>query len=143
MLEADGRIHGTTRERPTDRFERDERTALRALPANPLAVRQRRVERKVATDCFVDVDTVRYSVPHALVRQVVEVLVGDDEVRVFAGNVVVARHRRSLEPFSRIVEPGHLAGLWRPSQQAAVESSSFLQTGRSLADYAAVIGSVP
>jgi transposase len=143
MLEADGRIHGTTRERPTDRFERDERAALRALPASPLAVRQRRVERKVATDCFVDVDTVRYSVPHALVRQVVEVLVGDDEVRIYTGNVVVARHRRSLEPHSRIVEPAHLAGLWRPTQHGAAEPSSPPQIGRSLADYAAVIGGVP
>lgn len=142
MVEADDRIHGTTRERPRDRFERDERTALRALPANPLPVRQRRVERKVATDCFVDVDTVRYSVPHALVRRAVEVLVGDHEVRVFFGNVVVARHRRSFEPYSRVVDPSHLEGL-RPSQQSSAVAPSPLPAGRSLADYAAVIGGVP
>ena len=89
------RIHGTTRERPIDRFERDERAAMRPLPANPLPVRQRRVSRRVATDCFVDVDTIRYSVPHRLVRRAVEVLVGDDQVTIFDGNVVVASHRRS------------------------------------------------
>jgi len=143
MREADGRIHGTTRERPIDRFERDERKALRALPARPLPVRQRRVKRKVATDCFVDVDTVRYSVPHTLVRQAVEVLVAEDEVRIYDGNVVVARHRRSLEPHSQVVDPAHVAGLRRPVQQRAAEPVLPSATGRSLADYAAAIGGVP
>jgi hypothetical protein len=143
MVEADSRIHGTTRQRPIDRFERDERKALRALPARPLVVRKRRLERKVAADCFVDVDTVRYSVPHRLVKQVVEVLVADEEVRIYDGNEVVARHRRSLEPHSRVVEPAHVAGLWRPAQHAAAASSVAPTTVRSLADYAAVIGSEP
>ena len=60
-VDADQRIHGTTHERPIDRFERDERTALRPLPSPVLPVRERRVTRRVATDCFVDVETVRYS----------------------------------------------------------------------------------
>jgi hypothetical protein len=72
---ADQRIHGTTHERPDVRFERDERAALRPLPSPVLPVRERRVTRRVATDCFVDVDTIRYSVPHRLVQRRVEVLV--------------------------------------------------------------------
>jgi hypothetical protein len=56
------------------RFERAEAAALRPLPAHPLPVRQRRLARKVSSDCFVEVDTVRYSVPHALVRRSVEVV---------------------------------------------------------------------
>ena len=48
---ADQRIHGTTHEKPTVRFERDERQALRPLPARPLAVRTRRLKRRVSTDC--------------------------------------------------------------------------------------------
>ena len=105
MVEADSRIHGTTRERPQDRFDRDERSALRPLPANPLPVTQRRLSRKVAIDCFVDVDTVRYSAPHALVRRPVEVLVAEEEVVIFDGTEVVARHRRSFEPHPRVVIP--------------------------------------
>ena len=50
MIAADARIHGTTHERPIDRFERDERQALRPLPARPLPVRQQRLSRRVATD---------------------------------------------------------------------------------------------
>jgi transposase len=139
MVEADQRVHGTTRERPCDRFDREERTALRPLPANPLPVRQRRLTRRVAIDCFVDVDTVRYSVPHALVRQTVEVLVGEDEVTIFDRGTVVVRHRRSLEPHTRVIVPAHFDGLWRrPDEIPPVQSA--LPPGRSLADYAAVIG---
>jgi transposase len=139
MVEADDRVHGTTRERPRDRFERAERTALRPLPANPLPVRQRRVSRRVATDCFVDVDTIRYSVPHGLVRRSVEVLIGDDEVTVFDGVAVVARHRRSHEPHERVVNPAHFEGLWRRPEEVITVAPS-LPPGRSLADYAAAIG---
>jgi transposase len=139
MVDADRRIHGTTRERPIDRFEREERAMMRPLPANPLPVRQRRVSRRVATDCFVDVDTIRYSVPHGLVRRTVEVLVGDDEVTIFDGNVAVACHRRSHEPHERVVIAAHFDGLWRRPDDVVTVTTP-LPAGRSLADYAAAIG---
>jgi len=55
MREADERVHGTTHERPIDRFLREEMVALRPLPANPLPLRERRLRRKVANDALVDV----------------------------------------------------------------------------------------
>jgi hypothetical protein len=139
MIAADARIHGTTHERPLDRFERDERQAMRSLPARPLPVRQQRLSRRVPTDAFVDVETVRYSVPHRLVRRTVEVLLGDDEVVIFDGVEVVARHRRVREPFTRVVEPGHFAGLMRPHADAAVVTPILAAHGRTLDDYAAVV----
>ena len=111
MLEADSRIHGTTRERPKERFERDELPALQPLPSVRLQVRQRRVRRRVANDCFVDVDTIRYSVPHRFVRRTVEVFVGDQDVRVFDGGQEIARHPRHREPFERVVDPKHFEGI--------------------------------
>ncbi len=75
QLLADQRVHGTTHELPLERFERDERQALRSLPVRPLPTHGRRLQRRVANDSFVDIDTVRYSVPHRLVRDHVEVLV--------------------------------------------------------------------
>ncbi len=138
MLEADQRVHGTTHERPCDRFERAERAALRSLPSQPLPVRQRRLTRRVSTDCFVDVDTIRYSVPHRLVRRTVEVLVGDEEVIVFDGSSVVARHKRSREPRSSVLDIRHFEGLYR---RPTVEERATLEPmGRSLADYAAIVG---
>lgn len=143
MLDADQRVHGTTHERPADRFERYERDALRPLPQHPLAPRQQRLRRVVSNDGFVDVDTVRYSVPHQLVRERVEVYVAGNVVRVFAGTALVATHDRSFEPFAVVRDDAHHAALWRSQRtgKASLSSTSALQNlGRSLEDYAAVIG---
>ncbi len=143
MREADERVHGTTHERPIDRFLREEMAALRPLPANPLPLRERRLRRKVANDALVDVDTVRYSVPHRLVRTDVQVLVGESEVRIYSGAELVATHARTIEPHTRVIDFAHYRGLWRaPPQLSAAESPRALEAlGRSLADYeAALVG---
>ena len=146
MQKVDGRVHGTTHEKPAERFARDEAQALRLLPARPLPVRDRRLVRRVSHDAFVDVDTVRYSVPHRLVRSRVEVAVGDVEVRVFAGVELVATHMRSREPHARVALSAHFGGLYRPTDTAPAGAVSEHATpsplaalGRSLADYQAVL----
>lgn len=136
--EADQRVHGTTHERPDVRFERDEKPALRPLPSTAIPVRVRRISRRVANDCFVDVDTIRYSVPHRLVKRSVEVLVGDTEVVIFDGHIEVARHRRHSEPYQRIIDPRHFEGIYRAREDATVVASSPI--GRSLDAYADAIG---
>lgn len=138
IVGADQRLHGTTHERPCDRFDRDERAALLPLPSAVIPVRERRISRRVATDCFVDVDTIRYSVPHRLVRCTVEVLVGEHEVVVFDGRIEIARHRRHTEPHQRVTDPRHFEGIFRQREEAEVVASSPI--GRSLADYADCIG---
>src|SRR5262245_15067063 len=141
MIEADARVHGTTHERPCDRFARDEQTALRPLPVRPLPRREQRLRRRVAHDAFIDVETVRYSVPYQLVRDHVEVAVDEQTVRIFHGPTLVATHARQREPHARVLDPAHVAGLWRVT--AAVERqdvSTLGPFGRSLAEYDAVIG---
>lgn len=144
MDETDRREHGTTHETPLTRFEREEKHALRALPAQPLPVREQRLRRKVANDALVDVDTVRYSVPHALVRQTVEVLVLVDRVDIFHKNELIASHVRSREPHTFVRQPSHYDGLWRSSTKSDAlitsEVSELSKMGRSLQDYADVIG---
>jgi hypothetical protein len=81
MVLADARIHGRTHEPPILRFGRDERAALRPLPARALPRREQRLRRRVAHDALVDIDTVRYSVPHRLVRDHVDVVVDEQVVR--------------------------------------------------------------
>jgi hypothetical protein len=54
---------------------------------------------------LVDVETVRYGVPYHLVREPVEVAVGDETVRIFHGATLVATHRRVREPYARVLEP--------------------------------------
>ena len=140
MQEADARVHGTTHERPIERFRRAEQAALRPLPVHPVPPRQQRHRRRVAHDAFVDVETVRYSVPYQLVRDHVEVAVAEDQVRIFHGATLVATHPRVREPFAQVVDPAHRAGLWRPAATApAPDTVPLLTLGRSLDAYAAVV----
>jgi transposase len=139
MDEADRRVHGTTHERPWDRFVREEQAALRPLPARPLPRRAQRLRRRVASDAFVDVETVRYSVPYQLVRDHVDVAIDEQTVRIFHGTALVATHARSREPFARIVEPSHLAGLWRVTTPREPVDATLSAFGRSLAEYDAVV----
>lgn len=110
---ADQRIHGTTRERPAVRFERDERVALRPLPTRPFPVRTRRLKRRVSVDCFVDIDTIRYSVPYRHVRETVEAVVKEEEVEIWLRGTCIAKHARCREPHTLVRNPAHFEGLFR------------------------------
>jgi transposase len=110
---ADRRIHGTTNEQPSVRFERDEQRAMRPLSSQSLPVRTRRLRRRVSLDCFVDIDTIRYSVPYQNVREKVEVVVTQDQVEVWLRGVSIARHARCHEPHTEVRNPAHFEGLFR------------------------------
>jgi hypothetical protein len=43
------------------------------------------------------------------------------------------------EPFTRVVEPGHFAGLMRPHDDVAAVTPILAAHGRTLDDYAAVV----
>lgn len=143
-VKADERIHGTTGERPRERFEK-ERSSLGALPERDVVAPSRRLLRRVASDALVDVDTARYSVPHRLVKEDLEVLVLEEEVVIFRGVEEVARHRRTKEPRERVIDPRHYDSLWRPWEKAVSEKTlEEVFPGRTLAAYQAVVeGAVP
>jgi transposase len=138
MKDADERDHGTTHEPPRARFESAERAALRPLPERPLAVRGQRLRRRVAADALVNVDTVRYSVPHRLIRERVEVAVGDHDVRIFHGGKLVATHVRASAPHTVVREAAHYEGLWRASEvsEEAPSQGPAVTMGRTLEAYA-------
>ena len=109
---ADMRIHGTTGERPLERFERDEALALLALNDKPSFLAEREVSRRVAKDCCVLVEGNWYSVPAALVRQNVMVQIRDQQVVIRRGDRIVAHHsHQPANQQSRQVITGHWAGL--------------------------------
>lgn len=138
MSDADQRAHGTTHQSPMQRFEEHERAALQPLPTRPVVLRERRLRRKVANDCFVDVDTIRYSVPHRLVGTQVEVLVKIDAVEIFRGAERITTHRRGREPHEKVAQAEHLRGLWRSPEDAQLTPKQS-EHGRSLDSYAAVV----
>ena len=70
---ADVRIHGTTHERPLDRFAR-ERSHLIATGGQPGFRLEASQPRRVAEDYLVTFETNRYSVPCSLIGQTVEVV---------------------------------------------------------------------
>ena len=81
----------------------------------------------------------RYSVPHRLIRDRVEVAVDEQTVRVFHGATLVATHARVREPFARVVDATHYAGLWRQPGTATAIAPTLAPLGRQLAEYAAAI----
>src|SRR5213592_2592266 len=88
---ADQRIHGTTHERPIDRFAEEQRHLVGTAghPSFRLEARQPRV---VADDYLVSFETNRYSVPFTLIGQAVEVLRGAGRVAIFHRGTLVAEH---------------------------------------------------
>jgi transposase len=143
LVQADRRVHGTTHDRPIDRFQAAERQALRPLHNPDLAVTTQRLQRKVASDCYVDVDTVRYSVPHRLAREAVEVTMTQTEIVIWRGKVEVARHRRSHERNAVITTIAHFEGIARKAFSPPTESGALASFGASLAVYGNVVGGAP
>jgi transposase len=153
---ADLRIHGTTGERPLERFERAEAMALMALNGKPSYLAEQEFSRRVAKDCCVQVEGNWYSVPAALVRQNVTVQIRDQQVLIRQGGRIVARHsRQAANQRSRQVIAGHWAGLVPQRAIEAAQAGTNTNSGvveldavrrsslaRPLSDYAAVVAEV-
>ena len=88
---ADVRVHGTTHERPIDRFAR-ERAALVPAPAGRAFRLEAPLTRIVASDYLVSVDTNRYSVPFTLIGRSIEVRRRDGWLEMRHRGEVIASH---------------------------------------------------
>jgi transposase len=108
---ADVRIHGTTGEPPIERFEREERSALRPLAAKAPFLQVRELTRKVHTDACVELDTNRYSVPWKLIGESVTVSVADGQVRIHYAGQEVACHAQSALRRHTCLDRTHLCGI--------------------------------
>jgi transposase len=147
---ADVRIHGTTGEPPLERFVREERAALRALPAKAPFLQVRELARRVHSDACVELDTNRYSVPWKLIGESVTVVVADRQVRVLYAGQEVACHAQSLLRRTTVIERGHLAGIvgahlagasWLPrTAPSAPPASVSPELLRPLQEYERVLG---
>lgn len=108
LTTAGHRIHGTTRERPLDRFKSVEKDALKPLPPAPydMAVWK---QVKVHRDCYLVFEGAYYSVPFRLVGQTLWVRGGTHQVQVFTPDYhLVATHDRAHKPGQRQTHPDHL-----------------------------------
>lgn len=106
---ADVRLHGTTHERPIDRFER-ERAQLIACAGQPGFRLECPVARIVASDYLVSVDTNHYSVPFGLIGETVEVKRQGEHLHILYQGEEVATHARLTGKHQLCVLPEHGPG---------------------------------
>ena len=102
------RVHGTTHERPIERFEQAEQAALLPLPPGPydLALWKK---VKLHRDCHVTFDKAYYSAPYRLVGQEMWARGGTRTVKLYtADHELVATHDRATRPGERQTCPDHL-----------------------------------
>lgn len=110
--EADQRVQGTVKEVVAERFSR-EYPLLMALPRQRYDTAYREY-RKVGWDGYIHVRGNRYSVPIELAGQTVTVCIGlDDEIRVYYGEKLVARHCLRSAEQGWVTTPEHHASLWQ------------------------------
>ena len=113
---ADQRIHGTTHEKPAERFVREERATMIAVDARPPTRESRTMSRRVSHDAFVEVETNRYPVPFGWCRAEVSVELTPIEVRIVheAEPIVyereMERHREIRWQGAPRVVPREIAG---------------------------------
>jgi transposase len=105
---ADVRVHGTTHERPIDRFAAEARALqpLRVAKALPLPSL-----RKVPNDLLVNVHTNRYSVPAVYIGRTVEVQVEAGMVALRCDGHEIARHAELRGRHQTALKAEHLLGL--------------------------------
>lgn len=108
--EANVRIPGTTRERPSDRLV-VERAHLAPLPGPERLLPFLREERRVGRDGYVPWNGSWYGVSWALAGQKVQVQPGEDTVEIWAGERRLVVHARATRPGQRFPAPGQWDGL--------------------------------
>ncbi len=111
---ADQRVHGTTHERPSERFARAEK--LLPVDLRPAPPRERVVIRRVPADCFVAVETNRYPVPFEWAGR-------DVEVQILAGEIVI-RHETAPPVHHERLEGSHQVARWRGAPRRLLKGSS-------------------
>ncbi len=107
---SDCRIHGTTGQKPIDRFK-SELASLKPLDGKPPFQQTRELIRKVNQEACIEVDRNSYSVPWALIGSTLLVQVSGLELVVSKGNKEVARHPVSKGYRDRVIDYRHLSGI--------------------------------
>ena len=102
------RVHGTTRERPLERFQQTEQATLKPLPPTAYDLATWKVV-KLHRDCYLTFANAYYSAPFRLIGQQLRVRGGTTTVRIYTMDYqLVATHTRAQQPGQRQTHPDHL-----------------------------------
>lgn len=126
---ANVRVHGTTHERPIDRFEH-ERELLQPVPAVPFDTRICR-PATVSHQIRVKFQTNTYTVPPGHVGRVLTLKAGPDRVWIYDGDREVASHVRRYGRFQEVEDPAHLKAILATKPRGTIhkERDEFLNLG--------------
>ena len=91
---ADERVHGTTHERPAERFRREEAPLLIPVDGRRPTPRERVESRVVPRDGYVAVDANRYPVPLAWAGRTIDVQILAEEVVLLSSGADPVHHAR-------------------------------------------------
>lgn len=116
---SDTRIHGTTHQRPIDRFQA-EIQALTCTTHQPSFLQAMARERVVAEDWLISIDGNRYSVPFRLIGKTVQVVREGSHWVVRYGTREVARHEVLAGKAQLSVNPEHGPRATRAAQAVAI-----------------------
>jgi transposase len=106
---ADVRVHGTTHQRPLDRFAA-EAGALVGTRGHPSFVQAMVRDRVVADDWLVTIETNRYSVPCRLIGKAVQVIRSGGHWQIFYQGQLAAEHEVLAGRYQLSVLPEHGPG---------------------------------
>jgi len=106
---ADTRVHGTTHERPLERFERERGQLVPTRAQSPFRLGAR-LARRVPGDYLVALETNRYSVPCTLIGQTVEIERSAEQIRCYHRGALVATHARLTGRHQVSILPEHGPG---------------------------------
>jgi transposase len=118
---ADQRIHGTTHERPVDRFRREEAGKLQAVDTRQPAQRERLERRMVPPDAYVTVETNRYPAPVEWVGQQIE-------VRILPSQIILNRSGADPVVHSRLTGK-HAVARWNGAARSWSRPAAALSIG--------------
>ena len=105
---AGGRVHGTTKEKPLERFTEVEQAQLQALPDTPYDMGVWKI-LKLHRDCYVHFDNAHYSAPFGYIGQRLRVRGGARQVRIYTMDYqLIATHERADKPGTRHTNLDHL-----------------------------------
>jgi transposase len=97
------RVHGTTRRKPREAYELDEKPAMQSPPTEPFDV-PRWSKSKIHPDHHAQVARSLYSLPTAYIGKTLEVRLDRSTVRFYQGATLVKSHARVL-PGRRSTDP--------------------------------------
>jgi len=141
---SDTRIHGTTHERPIDRFQQ-EVSDLSPLNNKPPFQQIRELQRIVQSDASIEVAGNFYSVPWEWIKSTVTVQLNNEQLFVFQGGSEIARHPICQGERKCSIQPDHLQGVIIPQNQTEHNSKKYPPPKpsillRPLSEYEAVTG---